>query len=71
MNFFVVCCGKCDRRQNNVSNGLHAMSQHRSQPSQQSFSQGLSSQQGILSHFSQSSLDEAITTNDQVKTKTI
>ncbi|RHN39891.1 hypothetical protein MtrunA17_Chr8g0348851 [Medicago truncatula] len=52
-------------RQNNVSNGLHAMSQHRSQPSQQSFSQGLSSQQGILSHFSQSSLDEAITTNDQ------
>ncbi|XP_058743988.1 putative recombination initiation defects 3 isoform X3 [Vicia villosa] len=52
------------RRPNNVSNGLQA-SQHRSQPSQQSFSQGISSQQGILSHFSQSSLDEAITANDQ------
>ncbi|KAL5062059.1 hypothetical protein RYX36_023796 [Vicia faba] len=52
------------RRPNNVSNGLQA-SQHRSQPSQQSFSQGLSSQQGIMSHFSQSSLDEAITANDQ------
>jgi len=45
------------------------MSQHRSQQSQQSFSQGLSSQQGILSHFSQSSLDETIIANDQVKTK--
>lgn len=70
MDFGVCCllCGKCDRRPNNVSNGLQA-SQHRSQPSQQSFSQGLSSQQGIMSHFSQSSLDEAITVNDQVKPK--
>ncbi|CAJ2662724.1 unnamed protein product [Trifolium pratense] len=53
------------RKTNNVSNGLQASQQHRSQPSQQSFSQGLSSQQGILSHFSQSSLDEAVTANDQ------
>ncbi|KAK2353748.1 putative recombination initiation defect [Trifolium repens] len=52
------------RKTNNVSNGLQASQQHRSQPSQQSFSQGLSSQQGILSHFSQSSLDEAVTAND-------
>ncbi|XP_045791607.1 putative recombination initiation defects 3 [Trifolium pratense] len=53
------------RKTNNVSNGLQVSQQHRSQPSQQSFSQGLSSQQGILSHFSQSSLDEAVTANDQ------
>ncbi|KAK7292682.1 hypothetical protein RJT34_15533 [Clitoria ternatea] len=54
------------RKSNNVSSGLQAShSQHRSQPSQQSFSQGLSSQHGILSHFSQNSLDEAVTTNDQ------
>nr|XP_012574171.1 protein PAIR1 [Cicer arietinum] len=52
------------RRPNNASMGLQT-SQHRSQQSQQSFSQGLSSQQGILSHLSQSSLDEAITANDQ------
>ncbi|WVZ17652.1 hypothetical protein V8G54_010634 [Vigna mungo] len=37
---------------------------HRTQPSQQSFSQGLSSQHGLLSHFSQNSLDEAVTTNE-------
>jgi hypothetical protein len=67
VDFGVCCCGKCDRKTNNVSNGLQASQQHRSQPSQQSFSQGLSSQQGILSHFSQSSLDEAVTANDQVR----
>ncbi|OIW19919.1 hypothetical protein TanjilG_28898, partial [Lupinus angustifolius] len=39
--------------------------QHRSQPSQQSFSQAHSSQQGVFSHFSQSSLDEAVITHDQ------
>jgi hypothetical protein len=69
VDFGVCCCGKCDRKTNNVSNGLQASQQHRSQPSQQSFSQGLSSQQGILSHFSQSSLDEAVTANDQVRFK--
>nr|KYP77082.1 Protein PAIR1 [Cajanus cajan] len=54
------------RKGNNVSSGLQVShSQHRSQPSQQSLSQGLSSQHGILSHFSQNSLDEAVTTNDQ------
>ncbi|XP_027337787.1 protein PAIR1 [Abrus precatorius] len=54
------------RKTSAVSSGLQAShSQHRSQPSQQSFSQGLSSQHGILSHFSQNSLDEAVTTNDQ------
>ncbi|CAJ1950145.1 unnamed protein product [Sphenostylis stenocarpa] len=53
------------RKANNVSSGLQVShSQHRSQPSQQSFSQGLSSQHGLLSHFSQNSLDEAVTTND-------
>ncbi|KAG5036988.1 hypothetical protein JHK86_017828 [Glycine max] len=54
------------RKANNISSGLQAsQSQHRSQPSQQSLSQGLSSQHGVLSHFSQNSLDEAVTTNDQ------
>ncbi|KAE9605399.1 putative protein PAIR1 [Lupinus albus] len=69
------------RRQNNVPSGLPAppqhrsqqsqqsfsqtSQQHRSQPSQQSFSQAHSSQQGVFSHFSQSSLDEAVTRNDQ------
>ncbi|KAL2335976.1 hypothetical protein Fmac_010422 [Flemingia macrophylla] len=54
------------RKANNVSSGLQVShSQHRSQQSQQSLSQGLSSQHGILSHFSQNSLDEAVTTNDQ------
>ncbi|KAE9595513.1 putative protein PAIR1 [Lupinus albus] len=68
------------RRQNNVPNGLPApqhrsqtsqqsfsqtSQQHRSQPSQQSFSQPHSSQHGVFSHFSQSSLDEAVTINDQ------
>ncbi|KHN26962.1 Protein PAIR1 [Glycine soja] len=54
------------RKANNISSGLQAShSQHRSQPSQQSLSQGLSSQHGVLSHFSQNSLDEAVTTNDQ------
>ncbi|XP_061373587.1 putative recombination initiation defects 3 [Gastrolobium bilobum] len=52
------------RRPNTVSSGMQA-SQHRSQQSQQSFSQGLSSQHGMLSHFSQNSLDEVVTTNDQ------
>ncbi|KAA8516057.1 hypothetical protein F0562_019236 [Nyssa sinensis] len=37
----------------------------RSQPSQQSFSQVVSSQRGIFSQFSQNSLEE-IVTNDQV-----
>ncbi|RDX86291.1 Protein PAIR1, partial [Mucuna pruriens] len=54
------------RKANNISSGLQVShSQHRSQPSQQSLSQGLSSQHGILSHFSQNSLDEVVTTNDQ------
>ncbi|KAL3026708.1 hypothetical protein AAZX31_03G008300 [Glycine max] len=54
------------RKANNVTSGLQANhSQHRSQPSQQSLSQGISSQHGLLSHFSQNSLDEAVTTNDQ------
>ncbi|ESW07068.1 hypothetical protein PHAVU_010G099300 [Phaseolus vulgaris] len=53
------------RKANNISSGLQVShSQHRTQPSQQSFSQGLSSQHGLLSHFSQNSLDEAVTTND-------
>ncbi|XP_022641935.1 uncharacterized protein LOC106773208 [Vigna radiata var. radiata] len=57
------------RKANNVSSGLQVShsqhhSQHRTQPSQQSFSQGLSSQHGLLSHFSQNSLDEAVTTNE-------
>ncbi|MED6150138.1 hypothetical protein PIB30_069460 [Stylosanthes scabra] len=47
------------RRPNTAPNGLQA-----SQQSQPSFSQGLSSQPGMLSHFSQNSLDEAVT-NDQ------
>ncbi|KAJ7962400.1 Protein PAIR1-like protein [Quillaja saponaria] len=50
-------------RSNNVPTGLQA-SQLRSQPSQQSFSHGLSSQHMMLSQFSQNSLDEAVT-NDQ------
>ncbi|KAL5132827.1 Protein PAIR1 [Glycine soja] len=54
------------RKANNVTSGLQANhSQHLSQPSQQSLSQGISSQHGLLSHFSQNSLDEAVTTNDQ------
>ncbi|MED6158826.1 hypothetical protein PIB30_036542 [Stylosanthes scabra] len=47
------------RRPTTVPSGLQA-----SQQSQPSFSQGLSSQPGMLSHFSQNSLDEAVT-NDQ------
>ncbi|KAJ1429593.1 hypothetical protein SESBI_08378 [Sesbania bispinosa] len=51
------------RRPNTVSSGMQvSQSQHRSQPSQQSFSQGLSSQHGM---FSQNSLDEAVTANEQ------
>ncbi|KAK7389953.1 hypothetical protein VNO78_25250 [Psophocarpus tetragonolobus] len=54
------------RKANNVTSGFQVShSQHRSQPSQQSLSQGLSSQHGLQSHFSQNSLDEAVTTNDQ------
>ncbi|XP_031275855.1 protein PAIR1 [Pistacia vera] len=51
------------RRSSATPTGLHAQ-QFRSQPSQQSFSQGLSSQQGMFSQLSQSSLDEVLT-NDQ------
>ncbi|KAF3441500.1 hypothetical protein FNV43_RR15414 [Rhamnella rubrinervis] len=51
------------RRSNSVSNGPHA-SQFRSQSSQQSLSQGFSSQHGMFSQFSQSSVDEALI-NDQ------
>lgn len=55
------------RKSNAAPSGLQA-SQLRTQPSgpsQQSFSQGLSSQHALLSQFSQNSLDEALT-NDQV-----
>ncbi|KAI4355077.1 hypothetical protein L6164_003886 [Bauhinia variegata] len=51
------------RRSSNGPSGLQA-SQLRSQPSQQSFSHGLSSQHAMLSQFSPNSLDEAVT-NDQ------
>ncbi|KAL9253041.1 putative recombination initiation defects 3 [Drosera capensis] len=44
--------------------GGNGSSQIRSQPSQQSFSQGLSSQHGMFSQLSQNSLNEVIT-NDQ------
>ncbi|QCE01995.1 hypothetical protein DEO72_LG8g6 [Vigna unguiculata] len=55
------------RKANNVSSGLQVShSQHRTQPSQQSFSQGLSSQHGLLSHLSQNSLDEAVTNDLRV-----
>ncbi|QHO22188.1 hypothetical protein DS421_12g352970 [Arachis hypogaea] len=49
------------RRPNTVPSGVQA-----SQQSQLSFSQGLSSQPGMLSHFSQNSLDEAVTNYQRV-----
>ncbi|KAJ1408632.1 protein PAIR1-like isoform X1 [Sesbania bispinosa] len=55
------------RKPSTVPSGLQS-SQPRSQPSQQSFSHGLSSQHAILSQFSQNSLDEAVI-NDQVKSR--
>ncbi|KAL5572861.1 hypothetical protein UlMin_022458 [Ulmus minor] len=51
------------RRSNHLSHGPQT-SQLRSQQSQQSFSQGLSSQHGMFSQISQSSLDDVLT-NDQ------
>ncbi|KAJ4843645.1 hypothetical protein Tsubulata_020160 [Turnera subulata] len=51
------------RRLSSMPPGPQA-SQHRSQPSQQSFSQGISSQHGMFSQLSQTSLDEA-PPNDQ------
>ena len=53
------------KRSTTISSKLQA-SQLRSQPSQQSFSNGLSSQPVMLSQFSQNSLDEVVT-NEQVK----
>ncbi|KAI4328793.1 hypothetical protein L6164_021122 [Bauhinia variegata] len=53
------------RRSNTGPSGLQA-SQLRSQPSQQSFSHGLSSQHAMLSQFSQNSLDEAVTNNQRL-----
>ncbi|KAJ6686251.1 RECOMBINATION INITIATION DEFECTS 3-RELATED [Salix purpurea] len=52
------------RRSSSVPVGPQQASQIRSQQSQQSFSQGFSSQYGIFSQISQTSLDEA-QTNDQ------
>ncbi|XP_041029025.1 putative recombination initiation defects 3 isoform X2 [Juglans microcarpa x Juglans regia] len=51
------------RRSNSVPTGPQG-SQLQSQPSQQSFSQGLSSQHGMFSQLSQNSLNEVLT-NDQ------
>uniref|UniRef100_A0A2N9FIT6 Protein PAIR1 n=1 Tax=Fagus sylvatica TaxID=28930 RepID=A0A2N9FIT6_FAGSY len=51
------------RRSSAVPNGMQA-SQLQSQPSQQSFSQGFSSQHGMFSQLSQNSLNEVLT-NDQ------
>ena len=54
------------RRSSAVPTGPNAQaSQLQSQQSQQSFSQGLSSQHGMFSQLSQNSLNEALT-NDQV-----
>lgn len=55
------------RRPNAVPNGPQA-SQLRSQPSEQSFSQGFSSQHGMFSQLSQNSLSDVLT-NDQVKSR--
>ncbi|KAK3194788.1 hypothetical protein Dsin_026098 [Dipteronia sinensis] len=44
-------------------------SQLRSQSSQQSFSQGLSSQHGLFSQFSQSSLDDVVTNDQRVNSQ--
>lgn len=52
------------RRSNALTTGQQAP-QLRSQPSQQSFSQGLSSQHGMYSQLSQNSFDEVVT-NEQV-----
>ncbi|XP_057981409.1 putative recombination initiation defects 3 [Malania oleifera] len=52
------------RRSSDVPTGLQASQQLRSQASQQSLSQGLSSQHGMFSQFSQDSFSETVT-NDQ------
>ncbi|KAJ6940375.1 recombination initiation defects 3 [Populus alba x Populus x berolinensis] len=52
------------RRSSSIPVGPQQASQIRSQQSQQSFSQGFSSQHGMFSQISQTSLDEALT-NDQ------
>ncbi|KAJ6722952.1 RECOMBINATION INITIATION DEFECTS 3-RELATED [Salix koriyanagi] len=52
------------RRSSSIPAGPQQASQLRSQQSQQSFSQGFSSQHGIFSQISQTSLDEALT-NDR------
>ncbi|KAL9348314.1 hypothetical protein Peur_059680 [Populus x canadensis] len=49
------------RRSSSIPVGPQQASQFRSQQSQQSFSQGFSSQHGIFSQISQTSLDEALT----------
>ncbi|XP_044504054.1 putative recombination initiation defects 3 isoform X2 [Mangifera indica] len=56
------------RRTNTMPTGLHAQ-QFRSQPSQQSLSQGLSSQHGMFSQLSQSSLDEGLTNDQRVSSQ--
>ncbi|KAH8516823.1 hypothetical protein H0E87_004970 [Populus deltoides] len=53
------------RRSSSIPVGPQQASQIRSQQSQQSFSQGFSSQHGMFSQISQTSLDEALT-NDQL-----
>ncbi|KAK6239828.1 hypothetical protein QUC31_005297 [Theobroma cacao] len=52
------------RRSSLVPSGPQS-SQLRSQPSQQSFSQGISSQHALFSQISQSSLDEVVTTDQR------
>ncbi|CAK7348880.1 unnamed protein product [Dovyalis caffra] len=52
------------RRSSSIPVGPQQASQRRSQQSQQSFSQGFSSQHGMFSQISQTSLDEALI-NDQ------
>ncbi|KAE8723085.1 hypothetical protein F3Y22_tig00013285pilonHSYRG00317 [Hibiscus syriacus] len=56
-------------RRSSLPPSVPQSSQLRSQPSQQSFSQGISSQHALFSQISQNSLDEIVTT-DQILQKT-
>ncbi|XP_021674689.2 putative recombination initiation defects 3 isoform X1 [Hevea brasiliensis] len=56
------------RRPSAIPTGLQA-SQLRSQTSQQSFSQGISSQRGMFSQLSQTSFDEALTNDQRVSSQ--
>ncbi|KAH7849405.1 hypothetical protein Vadar_017374 [Vaccinium darrowii] len=49
--------------------GKRQASQLLSQPSQQSFSQGVSSQQGMFSQLSQNSLDDIVTNNQRISSQ--